>query len=123
VTRRGFIIGASSAVIAAGQEIASAEKDTWITLIDAKPEPGFMIGVRTSIKADRALVTVFYEGLAALKAGDEPVKLLLSMESTAPVAGVEGYGGTRDVFKMPRESVKFVKVLLLNEVAERKLSL
>jgi len=62
-------------------EWGTHERDTWIRLIDDE-RGGFLVGVRTSVKADLALVAVFYDLDYPAAVGG---KLLLSKESVAPI--------------------------------------
>ncbi len=119
MTRRKFVLGSGLVAVAGGQtfrrtypdELASPEGDTFLKLSTAADFPdGFMVAVRISVKADQALVTVFYNW-----------PLLLSKQSLAPVAGLNAYGGTRDLFHIPRASVKFIEVTFFNEVGKRKI--
>ncbi len=121
MTRRKFVLGSGLVAVAGGQtfrrtypdELASPEGDMFLKLSTAADFPdGFMVAVRTSVKADQALVTVFYNWSATL---------LLSKQSLAPVAGLNAYGGTRDLFHIPRASVKFIEVTFFNEVGKRKI--
>jgi len=100
-------------------EWGTHERDTWIRLIDDE-RGGFLVGVRTSVKADLALVAVFYDLDYPAAVGG---KLLLSKESVAPIVGLGGYGGTRQSFSgIPRDKVKHVDVTFLNVVSARKLT-
>jgi len=120
-TRRAFFLFTAPAALAqsladprASSEIGSSEQDTWIRLISDEDPDVFFVGVRTSIEARYALVTVFYNVKSTFG------KLLLSKESMAPVAGIRGYGGTRGSFSIPREALQSIEVLFLNEVADRR---
>ncbi len=125
MTRRKFVVASAGLVaVAGGQtfrtypgELASPENDTFLKLSTEADFPdGFMVAVRTSVKADQALVTVFYAWM-----NQDRRELLLSKQSLAPIAGLNAYGGTRDIFHIPRTSVKFIEVTFFNEVGKRKI--
>lgn len=87
-----------------------AGTDTFVIFIPSF-DGGFSVAVRTAVKADRALVTVFY------KQGD----LLLSMESIAPVSGSSQiYGATRRDFALAIDRVQFVQIEFLSDVTTRE---
>lgn len=113
LNRRTFCIGLTASAIGFGQELVSSSDDTDVRMIEDGNE-GFMVGVRTRVKADRALVTVFYK-----KTVPDFGELLLSKDSMAPVAGWEAYGATRDNFTIPRDHIQRIEVLFLNDVAIR----
>jgi len=83
-----------------------------------------MVGVRSKVPgADLALVTVFYEATFQPSDGipldgNYNRRLLLSKESTAPVAGANAYGGTHDNFIIPLKAVKFIRVKLLRVLGD-----
>ncbi len=117
IKRRAFFssVGLAACAIASGQnshEIATDGKDTFVVLFE-DGVGGFGVGVRTSVRADDSLVEVFYD------AETEFGKLLLSKRSMAPVAGMLGYGATRDNFTIPRKDVRFINVTFFREVGKR----
>jgi hypothetical protein len=125
VTRRAFFLFTGPAAVAQSladrtrnSEIATESDDTWIRLISDKDPNVFFVGVRSSIEAEYALVTVFYNLHLHTASGN--TKFLVSKESMAPVAGIRGYGATRDQFSIPRDLLDFVQVTFLNQVAQRK---
>jgi len=69
------------------------------------PDKGsFLVGVRTSVVAETALVTVvFYEQVGGMR-------VLRSEESLAPIAGPDAYGATRANFYIPRAAIEFIRV-------------
>ena len=72
---------------------------------EVHPDRGsFLVGVRTSVVADSALVTVFfYEDFGG-------IRVLRSQESLAPIAGPDAYGATRSNFYIPRAAIEFIRV-------------
>lgn len=109
--------GMAGAALLRGQqpgEFTTPDGDTFIRIMGAE-DGDFLVGVRTSVKADLALVDVFYEE-------DHPQfgKLLLSKSSTAPVPGLDAYGATHDNFSIPRDRLKLVRITFLNEVTRRE---
>ena len=129
MTRRALIVGTVAAQLVAQttlaeRELATDNSDTFLSVVDAEGNPTgtqkhvgpFMVGVRTRVKADQALVEVFYHAfIDGIKGA-----VLLSKASLAPVAGFEAYGGTRDNFDIPRERVQFIRVRFFNEVGKRE---
>jgi hypothetical protein len=117
MTRRLFTLAAIGA--SAGAAVRFDEEmtngDTAIRLIDATEDKGgpFMVGVRTSVKADQALVQVFYHVRTLVFGASRD--LLLHKESIAPIAGNEGYGATADNFAIPRDQVQFIRVTFFKE--------
>lgn len=102
--------------IAEGKEIPTDRDDTFLCLIDTLEHDGsFIVGVRTKVKADKALVTIYYEARIAGIEG----KLVLTKSSMAPVVGFGAYGGTHDAFKLP-STVKRIEVDFFNRVVRRK---
>jgi hypothetical protein len=83
-----------------------------------------MVGIRTKVAADYALITVFYNEKLFIRGSvwpeRVPVDLLLSRESVAPVAGWNGYGGTRDDFDIPRKMIRFFRVTFMNYAGTRE---
>ena len=69
------------------------------------PDRGsFLVGVRTSVVADAALVTVFFHEEVG------GIRVLRSEESLAPIAGPDAYGATRSNFYIPRASIEFIRL-------------
>lgn len=69
------------------------------------PDRGsFLVGVRTSVVADAALVTVFFHEEVG------GIRVLRSEESLAPIAGPDAYGATRANFYIPRAAIESIRV-------------
>jgi hypothetical protein len=121
VTRRTFVI-AGGLALPAGAAVSFTEEmvqgDTAIRLIDTT-QGGFLVGVRTKVKCDEILVTVFYRTTQDI-GGIGPTRLFLSEESIAPCVGYDGYGATRKDFRMPRESVEFIRLAFFKETGTKQ---
>jgi hypothetical protein len=100
-----------------GQELVTPDGDTSVNLMDAG-SGAFLVGVRTRVEADWALVTVFYREQWGSR--ELPQELLLSSESMAPVAGWKIHGATHNSFAIPRDRIQFIRVLFLNEAGKRE---
>jgi hypothetical protein len=95
----------------------TAEGDTFVILFDGNTPDEFGVGVRTSVKADYAMVEVFYNQPSAAYGN-----LLLSKESMAPIAGTDAYGGTRRNFTIPRDAIDSIVVTFFNRLNSRVLT-
>ena len=110
----GAIPGATSASVSFTEEMEQG--DTAIRLLDAGASR-FMVGVRTKVKCDQILVTVFYR--LDVDFGGGTTKVLLSKESLAPYAGHNIYAATREDFSIPHNSVEFIRLTFFNEVGKQ----
>lgn len=115
ISRRFFL---PTLIVGSGfaQDVRGPGQDTVLALIDAG-QGAFAVGVRTRVKADHALIIVFYKDNTTIPGTD----LLLSRESMAPVAGWDLTGVTRDNFNIPREAIQFVRVIFMDEVSRQEL--
>ena len=117
-------ISGTTSLVHSDSNVFPAGDDTWVAIIEASPT-SFFIGVRSSVKADRALVTVFYRQPLPSPQGPGVTftvkrELMLTLESMAPIAGPDAYGVTRDPFAIPRDQVTRIEVAFLNDVTSRR---
>jgi hypothetical protein len=88
---------------------------TRLRIFDAGIAGQWVIALTSNEQADHASVDVFYEVRSSLG------KLLLSKNSFCPVVGGGDYAAATDQnFSVPLEDVRFIRVKLLKEVAQRE---
>jgi hypothetical protein len=115
-TRRVFI-GSLLGAAVKGEEVAAPEGDTAVNLVD-DGHGGFVVAVRTRIRADHVLVSLFYR--EQWGSADMPQEALRYAESVAPVAGWT-WAATHQAFSVPRDRIQFIRLTFLNEVGKREI--
>ena len=85
----------------------------------------FIVGVRTSVLSHRAIVDVFYEepGSESKQVGGIEPMFLHYQEAVAPIAGGGEYGYAHFEFRngLLKERIRFVRVVLVQDVAKAEL--